>query len=501
MKKIRQLREELKRDGMDFSPVIIKKYTTRYLRLDELERSRHGEEADVVYVHQIPEECDLVYQTYGIRYGMETQRLSEELDRGNSPVLVVNDIRVVEEIKKFFSGRVLSLYLFRKIPELEDFKREAQNRGNMSEQEVVARYDKAVAIYRIYIENIILFDKVILNSIEYEEGEELSNQTILDMQLRNVLLPIIKGEKRLRHKMEYPKLPRIFVIAGNAASGKDELIRALLSMGKLQARVLPKYTMRQQEPEDGREMICRYIPKKSWLERLKKEYDEQRRSIEENLNKMEERFKAEFRSEFVSFEQRLKERTKNEYERFWRLVKEEMEEKGARADEILYEYYEENSAYVDLTDIRENGYRRYMDQGVGIYERGDRSYIIYGNDGKLYGCDITEIQKSLEENRGHFVIVASQIGVVNVLKKKYGEKNVRLIYAHSEISASEFEANASDITKGEKKKEFREILDNYTKEISNYDHVTIYARTQLNYEQTSREEELIDQMFRLLRAY
>ena len=107
----------------------------------------------------------------------------------------------------------------------------------------------------------------------------------------------------------------------------------------------------------------------------------------------------------------------------------------------------------------------------------------------------------MDENKYHLVIVASEIGVVNVLKEKFGEERVRLIYAHSEISMKEFEANASDITKDEKKKRFQEILDNYTNEISNYDHVTIYAKSQLTYEQTSKEEELIDQMFRLLRAY
>ena len=111
------------------------------------------------------------------------------------------------------------------------------------------------------------------------------------------------------------------------------------------------------------------------------------------------------------------------------------------------------------------------------------------------------MQDVLDKNKYHLVIVASQIEVVNVLKKLYGDQRVRLIYAHSEISAGEFEANATDITKKEKKEEFRKILDAYTKEISNYDHVTIYAKSQLTYEQTSKEEELIDQMFRLLRAY
>lgn len=168
---------------------------------------------------------------------------------------------------------------------------------------------------------------------------------------------------------------------------------------------------------------------------------------------------------------------------------------------ILNRYFEANPQYVDLLEIKKSFNTRCMEKDVGVYEKDKKRYLIYGNDTKLYGCDLSEVQEILDNNKYHLVIVASQIEVVNVLKELYGEQRVRLIYAHSEISAGEFEANATDITKKEKKEEFRKILDSYTKEISHYDHVTIYAKSQLTYEQTSKEEELIDQMFRLLRAY
>ena len=501
MKKITELGEELYSRGVSFSPKKIKKYTTRYLRLDEMELSDKGEEVDVEYIKNIPDTCDLVYQTYGVRYGIETSILTEELKSGNSPIIVINDIRVVEEIKKFFSGKVLSVFLFRKIPELDDFKKEAQNRGNVSEPEVVARYEKAIAIYRTYIENIVLFDKVILNSVEYLDGLEHSRDTILDRQLKNILLPIILEEKTLKEKMEYPKLSRIFVFAGNAASGKDEIIRALLTMGKLQAKVLPKYTMRQQEPEDGEEIICRYIPKCSFLKSMKKEYFEQKNKICENLNKMNSSFIRQYKKEYSYFKQQLEKEIKDEYGRFWEAISKEMEKCGKSSDEILNQYFENNPDYKDLQKIKQEGNIICKDQNVAIYESNNHLYLVYGEEQKLYGCDVTEVQRILNENKYHLVIVASEIGVVNVLRKKFGEDRVRLIYAHSEISVKEFEANASDITKDEKKKRFQEILDNYTSEISNYDHVTIYAKAQLTYEQTSKEEELIDQMFRLLRAY
>lgn len=458
-------------------------------------------DVDVTHVDSIPDTCDLVYQTYGVRYGIESSRLSAMLDRGESPIVIINDIRVVEEIREAFTGRVLSLFLFRKIPELIDFQIEAENRGNMSETEINARYEKAVAIYRIYIENIALFDKVILNSVEYAPGEERGADTILDRQLENILAPIVRGHVNLRKNISYPKLSRIFVIAGNAASGKDEIIRALLTMGKLQAKVLPKYTMRQQEREDGEEIICRLVPQKACLEKLRHDYVRQQEEMEAVLGSIPKPFRSGYRKEVVEFERQLGKSLKDEYARFWQMISEQLDKDHMPLDKVQEKYFTMNPAYLDLAAIESSHKKTLEMRGVRLYEDVDRKYLIYGTPGKLYGCDISNVARMLEENRRHLVIVASEIGVVNILKKLYGEDRVRLIYAHSEISEQEFEKNASDISKAEKKKKFREILDNYTEEISNFDHVTIYARSRLTYMQTSKEEELVDQMFRLLRAY
>lgn len=500
MDKINRLGKELNETGMVFIPKKIKKYTTRHLRIDEMRLIETGKETDVEYVKKIPDECDIAYQTYGVRYGFESKELWNELNKGNSPVVIINDIRVVEELKKIFSGKVLALFLFRKVPEIEDFKKESEDRGNISETEVVARYEKAVAIYRTYIENIVLFDKVILNSIEYPEERVKQENTIIDMQLKNVLLPIITGQKKLRINMEYPKSSRIFVIAGNPASGKDEIIRALLTLGKQQVIVLPKYTSRHQEPEDGKEIICQYIPRKSYLEKLRENYIQVTERIAQNLTKMDEDFKNVYKREFVDFRQKLEEKNKNEFERFWDIVTPKLKDPITK-EETFNRYYEKNPVYKNLLNIKKYAKKICEDSEVGVYEKEGHRYVIYGDDNRLYGCDITKIEQILKENTFHLVIVASQIGLVNVLKKEFGEDRIRLIYAHSEISANEFEANASDIIKNEKKAEFRKRLDDYTQRISDYDHVTIYAKSQLTYEQTSKEEELIDQMFRLLRAY
>lgn len=481
-----------------FHPEKIKKYTTRYLRLDELEKIQYGEEIDVQPVRKIPEECDLVYQTYGIRYGLNTEKLKEHLKKGVSPVVVINDIRAVEEIRKSFPNKVLSLFLFRKIPELEDFKEEAKDRGNVSEQEIFARYEKSVAIYRTYIENISLFDHVILNVIEYEPKELYGENTILNQQLRNVICPILDNSELLRGIEIREKLSQIFVISGNAASGKDEIIRALLSMGKLEAEIIPKYTMRQQEPADGKEMICRYIPKEEVLAYFREEYKKQIQKMKTLFKVIDEELRGEFLKQCVDFKQQLEEQMLNEFQRFWNFISEKSPKEES---EILNTYFQINPDYVDLSEIKKNGKQEFSSGDVAVYCMKNHKYIVYGKDDRLYGCDVTKLQHSLEKNNRHFVIVASEIGVVNCLKYLYSDERIKFIYAHSEISAREFEEKALDTTKKMKIEKFSRMLEDYTKNISDYNHVTIYANSRLTYEQTSKEEELVDQMFRLLRAY
>lgn len=483
----------------NFHPKKVKKYTTRHLRIDELNQIERGEIPDVEFAKEIPNSCDLVYQTYGVRYGLSTKDLEKYLKEGISPVVVINDIRGVEEIRKFFEGRVLSLFLFRKIPEIEDFKKEAKSRGNVSEQEIYARYEKAVAIYKTYIENISIFDHVILNSVEYMSQELNVKKTILDLQLENIIYSILSHNKKLRVKIGYEKKPRIFVVAGNAASGKDEIVRALLTMGKLEADILPKYTMRQQEPQDGQEIICRYIPKNEILSNFRKEYINQKNEIEDILLRVKKSLGKEFQSQFVEFQQRLEEGLKDEYQRFWLFISEQMAIETE--EDIIIKYFQINPNYIDLYNIKNTAKLEFENNGVALYRTDKKRYIIYGKENRLYGCDVTNLDFNLQIGSHHFIIVASEIGVVNVLKYLYGEDRVRFIYAHSEISATEFEENSSDITKKQKKEEFEKILDNYTKFISEYDHVTIYAKAKLTYEQTSKEEELVDQMFRLLRVY
>lgn len=168
-----------------FKPVLIRKYTTRSLRENELLAiSAHKEDEldvrpvlginnmiDGVEGKDLEEKkliafnkigCDLVYEQYGNRYGVKMEEIYECLKHELSPIIILNDVRTVEDIKSSLGEQCKSLFIFREIPNLEHFKNQGNERKETHET-VQARFDKAVAIYRIYIENIHIFDKLILN--------------------------------------------------------------------------------------------------------------------------------------------------------------------------------------------------------------------------------------------------------------------------------------------------------------------------------------------------
>lgn len=156
-----------------FCPKIIPKYTTRGRRDDD------GTEV-VSGCERLPRKCDLVYEQYGVRYGLALEDIFSLLAEGRSPLVILNDVRTVEDVRVALGPQVRSVFIFRESPKLERYKALASERGSVDEGDLQRRYRKAEAIYRIYIENIHLFDHVVLNSFGRQE-------------LRRQILKIIRG--------------------------------------------------------------------------------------------------------------------------------------------------------------------------------------------------------------------------------------------------------------------------------------------------------------------
>src|SRR5947207_14147109 len=84
----------LKHSSKRFRPKLIPKYTTRPARGDD--------SGEVVCVPMIPQECDLVYEQYETRYGIEFKQLFDATANGYTPILIINDVRAVEDVRSAF---------------------------------------------------------------------------------------------------------------------------------------------------------------------------------------------------------------------------------------------------------------------------------------------------------------------------------------------------------------------------------------------------------------
>lgn len=184
-----------------FEIVKVPKYTTRPFRQNEIDAINSGcnNDLDVLPVIGKFNECDnttmedlkmlkfnafnklgcdLVYEQYGHRYGIKLSDLYNYIRLGKSPVVILNDVRAIEDIKNLLGKQCISLFVFRDVPNLKRFEKEGEKRHDTKET-ILTRYEKATAIYRIYIENIGLFDKMILN---VQNGDD---------SLRHILMQLI----------------------------------------------------------------------------------------------------------------------------------------------------------------------------------------------------------------------------------------------------------------------------------------------------------------------
>lgn len=136
-----------------YKPICLPKHSTRKGRNDD-------RDFEVIPCTELPEECDLVYQQYDVRYGLKSIDIIKKLSENYTCIIVLNDVRTISEIKRIFGDLCISVFVYRKSPSIQQFKL----RSEIDESEIHKRLKKAEAIYRIYIENIELFDHVLINS-------------------------------------------------------------------------------------------------------------------------------------------------------------------------------------------------------------------------------------------------------------------------------------------------------------------------------------------------
>ena len=218
--------------AIDDDYVILPKYTTRARRKDD--------DSSIINVDQLPENCDYRYKQYGEEYGFSSQAIYDIIAKGKKPVIIVNDEEVLRKLHSNYSENVKSFFVHRGKPSLAKLIEICNGRGVTDPNVINSRFEVAKNIYKMYTNNIRLFDSIILNIGDLEETHKIVQQVV-----NNV------NSSPERHNISGDK--KIYVLSGNSSSGKDFLIRYAR---KLNCIVVPKHTSRLKNPNDGEEMIC-----------------------------------------------------------------------------------------------------------------------------------------------------------------------------------------------------------------------------------------------------
>ena len=211
-------------------------------------RESRGPGDDVVHVDDDinSSEYAFAYSMQDNFYGFKLTDIIEPLKQGKNVFLVLSDMRVIEGLRAFFGNFVSVIYLFRNMSE-DEFEQimEARRRrlGQAERKSVSIRRNRLYLIQRQYIENIALFDHVLINR-GGRDGEMLT-------QMVNIIEGDRCGGCQNRHRG-----PVIFLIAAASGAGKRTLMQAMYSLGSKSITVIPKETDRPVQPEDGKEIIA-----------------------------------------------------------------------------------------------------------------------------------------------------------------------------------------------------------------------------------------------------
>jgi hypothetical protein len=246
-------------------------------------------------------------------------------------------------------------------------------------------------------------------------------------------------------------------------------------------------------------MICKYIISEKYIENIRKEAECLKADVIQTLQKINElnvKYNAWMKNK-GNDESGLYDTGIKTYP-WWALLDKvknmnfDIQEIFPWADraEIDPPGYELNPVYEKLRPLFENQESK---------EFASR-FITYIANGRFnYFIDLQLIRDGLNRGKSQ-VIVLSDWTSIDKLKKEFGEQ-VIVIFCHSQISEDEFTKKAKGTAIADKRENFRKQLDDYAERFCDYRHVIIYGENEIGHDSDGRQEELIDQLFKLFHAY
>jgi guanylate kinase len=361
----------------------------------------------------------------------------------------------------------------------------------------------------------------------------------------------ILGPKSLPHNTRSAiKTPKLFIVSGNAQSGKDDIIRAAKKLGKLQTDILIKYTTRWAEDGDDGEIECKFTPKADLIKRYEDEYQNSLNDFEKIFTfesyktservKIQEEYSQKKDPKDIEAFSRIKYETdkianqneiKSGHERFWQELRkaikdsnyknmDDPDEKEKAYISIRDCYFERNPKYIDLEKILKENKELYdkevleierkipsmMENSACLQYKGE-PFVLYENNKELpdkkpmyYGYELQKYIEQLKNGNKHIVLTASLPNMFKICREHFGTKNVITAYTYSQISPGEYTKYADEVIAESKLQVYNDIL-RYAHNIADFDYALIYAETSARSRSGNPKDELVDQMFRLFRIY
>lgn len=280
------------------------KYSTRKTRPDEM--GNNGEllmKDDVTHLSlkKLEKKCDILYETNNNKYGVDTEKIINGLDSDSKGlVLILSDIRAIKILKKKVedAGHLVKvIYLLSRMDSAIEFTRTWQKRvdeeltkadNSSSVKDINKKIEKELSsfisnlqknpldlkivgvtklcnnltnllpesdsskkrsekirlMFTQYVNNIGLFDYVILNITTKED---------MFKQATNIIKYNNDTSKQRLSKHKLLKGPIVFVVCASPKSGKGTLMENLNIMGSSQIQITPKYADRDPAPNDKRD--------------------------------------------------------------------------------------------------------------------------------------------------------------------------------------------------------------------------------------------------------
>lgn len=257
---------------------------TRDIKMAEKfsEREHRGEGDDIIHVDDInAARVDLIYELNGFKYGINLRKIAGELRDDENLGIVISDVRVVREIKRRLgkqaeayyiaapidSEELLKIHTRRNIDLLDDMPPEEQEeitrliasekalgepdakrlRELMGDSTVLPEFkerEKNISrLYRDYVDNMDLFDNVILN---YDSIGDMVEQarTLLGHNINRV----------------QTKSPIIFMLMAAQGAGKGTLLETISEKRLPNVEVVEKAATRHGKPKDNIDRIIAVGP-------------------------------------------------------------------------------------------------------------------------------------------------------------------------------------------------------------------------------------------------